>query len=329
MNVTYIIGNGFDLNLGLKTGYQDFYDYYIEVPSPNSHVELLKNTIKQDGYKLWSDLEVGLGKISAKYEKVEDFIAALEDVSDHLRKYITGINNGVQIEQYDADRFRSDLCNPSKYLVEADRFNLQSLYKANNSAWNVNIVSFNYTSVVQRLLNFNNSSSARIGTNTVQGTTQIRKIEHVHGDLDGTILVGVNDIEQIEKNTFRENIDLLEMFVKPRANDVIGKRLIDKCRTIINESHLICIFGHSMGPTDKIWWNLIKDNIVKRDCRLILFIYNKNIDVTHREYLRSRIKRQYIQKLGWAENMSQRIYIGLNTDIFNLKSKTSNEHVAL
>lgn len=61
MNVTYIIGNGFDLNLGLKTGYQDFYDYYIEVPSPNAHVELLKNTIKQEGYELWSDLEVGLG----------------------------------------------------------------------------------------------------------------------------------------------------------------------------------------------------------------------------------------------------------------------------
>lgn len=26
MNVLWIIGNGFDLNLGLKTGYKDFYN---------------------------------------------------------------------------------------------------------------------------------------------------------------------------------------------------------------------------------------------------------------------------------------------------------------
>lgn len=65
MNVTYIIGNGFDLNLGLKTRYQDFYDYYMTKTSPNSQVELLKDTIKQDGYELWSDLEIGLGRISA------------------------------------------------------------------------------------------------------------------------------------------------------------------------------------------------------------------------------------------------------------------------
>ena len=29
MNITYLIGNGFDLNLGLRTRYTDFYDYYL------------------------------------------------------------------------------------------------------------------------------------------------------------------------------------------------------------------------------------------------------------------------------------------------------------
>ena len=27
MNITFFIGNGFDLNLGLKTGYIDFYEW--------------------------------------------------------------------------------------------------------------------------------------------------------------------------------------------------------------------------------------------------------------------------------------------------------------
>ena len=30
MNITYIIGNGFDINLGLKTRYVDFYKWYVD-----------------------------------------------------------------------------------------------------------------------------------------------------------------------------------------------------------------------------------------------------------------------------------------------------------
>ena len=35
MNIVHIIGNGFDLNLDLKTSYKDFYDYYIKINSKN------------------------------------------------------------------------------------------------------------------------------------------------------------------------------------------------------------------------------------------------------------------------------------------------------
>jgi len=30
MNIIYIIGNGFDINLGLKTRYVDFYKWYVD-----------------------------------------------------------------------------------------------------------------------------------------------------------------------------------------------------------------------------------------------------------------------------------------------------------
>lgn len=32
MNVTLILGNGFDLNMGLPTAYSDFYKYYHYCP---------------------------------------------------------------------------------------------------------------------------------------------------------------------------------------------------------------------------------------------------------------------------------------------------------
>lgn len=33
MNIVHILGNGFDINLGMKTRYADFYDYYKKIKS--------------------------------------------------------------------------------------------------------------------------------------------------------------------------------------------------------------------------------------------------------------------------------------------------------
>lgn len=38
MNVTFLLGNGFDLNLGLSTSYKDFYSYYTK-KEPNIGVQ--------------------------------------------------------------------------------------------------------------------------------------------------------------------------------------------------------------------------------------------------------------------------------------------------
>lgn len=44
MNITFLIGNGFDLNLKLNTRYSDFYKYYIK----NDPKDLLSKSIKED-----------------------------------------------------------------------------------------------------------------------------------------------------------------------------------------------------------------------------------------------------------------------------------------
>lgn len=43
MNITFLIGNGFDLNLKLNTQYSDFYKYYIK----NDPKDLLSKSIKK------------------------------------------------------------------------------------------------------------------------------------------------------------------------------------------------------------------------------------------------------------------------------------------
>lgn len=319
MNITYIIGNGFDLNLGLPTRYDDFYEYYVNEPSANPNVELLKQTITEERYTLWSDLELGLGAISSRYTKRDDFMEALEDVSEHLRTYIATVNNGVQIEQYDTERFRKDLCTPSKYLVEADRLQFRTHCKRFTTAWHVNIISFNYTDIIERLLSpFWTKRQSSIGSNEINNTTFIDSLQYVHGGYDDTILVGVNDESQIANVKFREEILLQEMFVKPQANEAIGELIDAKCCAYLNASQVICVFGHSMGKTDAVWWDRIRKILAERDCRLIVFAYDKTIDIRHRKFARPHVKRELMARLGWDNAIEGKIYVGLNTDIFKL-----------
>ena len=50
MNIVYLIGNGFDINLGLNTRYCDFYKYYLESQqsdNSNPHIKTLKKSLKR------------------------------------------------------------------------------------------------------------------------------------------------------------------------------------------------------------------------------------------------------------------------------------------
>ena len=62
MNVTFLIGNGFDLGIGLKTAYSDFYNVYCKSDSNDSlAVKKFKSEI-QGNYENWSDFEAAFGE---------------------------------------------------------------------------------------------------------------------------------------------------------------------------------------------------------------------------------------------------------------------------
>lgn len=91
MNVTLILGNGFDLNMGLPTAYSDFYKYYMLVDSPKS-TNLIKQGIGEKP-QTWADLEKSLGEISKQYGQDSDaYIEAFENVRDELAKYLTAVD---------------------------------------------------------------------------------------------------------------------------------------------------------------------------------------------------------------------------------------------
>lgn len=88
MNILFIIGNGFDLNLGLKTGYQDFYEYYIKQKSSSDVVKRLKEHLEKERFKIWSDMELGMGAYTAYVNSVVEFEEVCHDLSLSLRQYL-------------------------------------------------------------------------------------------------------------------------------------------------------------------------------------------------------------------------------------------------
>lgn len=80
MRILLIVGNGFDLNLGLPTSYRHFYKYYLEhTESRNEHVNKLKSIIKDD-IENWSDLELKLGEVTEQFTSPNHIIAAFRDL---------------------------------------------------------------------------------------------------------------------------------------------------------------------------------------------------------------------------------------------------------
>lgn len=66
MNITFLIGNGFDINIGLKTRYQNFYDYLKDSGNMKKLTSELNEKSNVDFDKvMWSDLELGLSGLSS------------------------------------------------------------------------------------------------------------------------------------------------------------------------------------------------------------------------------------------------------------------------
>ena len=96
MNITFFIGNGFDINLGLNTKYSDFYPYFIE---KSTITNMIRAWLQEDEL-LWADLEEQLGKELENVEesKREQFYEDKAELDGLLLEYLTQEQGKVSIQ---------------------------------------------------------------------------------------------------------------------------------------------------------------------------------------------------------------------------------------
>ena len=152
MNITFLIGNGFDVHLGLKTRYTDFYDIYIN-SNKDTEEENIKNFcgMIEGNYETWADFESAFAEKA--FGTKDDVKAILSDFSVKFAKYLRG---QVQLCDYTDEeipqKFKDFLINGYKFLETRDRQTIDNKYKAVNANITINFINFNYTNTLNNLI---------------------------------------------------------------------------------------------------------------------------------------------------------------------------------
>lgn len=318
-NVVYIIGNGFDLRMGMPTDYPSFLKYYEILKVPSNEIGAIKDRfslkMKQkisEGKDKWIDLEIELGKFTKGETNIELFKDFCKNINRELINYLKSVERqSPALSEEEKEKFFCDLESPEQYLRSPQlRQDFLNNAVTKDEVYS-NIISFNYTNTIERLLDGYADENSHIS------------VKHIHRTLKNDyVLFGVNNAEQIENEEFRKDEDLLDLIVKPKGNAELGENVDTECANIIGNGHIFYIYGTSLGTTDKIWWDSIMHRYIDYNCVILYFDHVKE-KVQRGDIEMPALERQIRSKVinamglpGTEGNYRNRIYVVRNADIF-------------
>lgn len=323
MEILFVIGNGFDINLGMNTRYTDFFNHYQHKNSPNPLVDDLKKSIANDKPN-WADFEFAFGKFTEKIGTPEEFDEVFEHIGLHLSEYLESQESLFDVSRVKREDIFKYLCFPEKSLLPADN-ELVLKFKSHWSShqWNLDIVTLNYTRTIDRIF-WEHNKNARIGNHN-QLPIILNGIHHVHGYTDNRMIFGVNDLTQVGNKNFHDNTDVIEALIKNRCNKAQKHNIDIKCTKLIKKANLICIFGSSLGDTDNQWWELIGEQL-KREARIIIYTMGEEVIIPRIAHRVGRIERatraRFLSKTNLSDGDKQKfadnIFVAYNSDMFKL-----------
>lgn len=213
--IVMIIGNGFDLNLGLETSYNSFINSkeFNELTDKGS--KLANYLLNKSELKHWIDIENELKEYSNKVFKDpnrEPFKQDYVDLCNNLCLYLNKIDYSIINKESKA---YSLFCQ----LIKKDA--------------DIYIYDFNYTESISKIIEDNDpDKKAEIHLFKVHGSAA-----------DNHIVFGVEDNAYIDEN---------DAFLYKSASHYYNFKL--NINVELNDSDLIVVMGHSLGETDHFYF---------------------------------------------------------------------------
>ena len=356
MNITYFIGNGYDLQMGAPTSYEDFYDYLEEKFSTRSKntegigyktenpifIDILKH--RKPGQTLknrWSDMEMGLGKytkdLDAEFMMPADFIRQYRELNNQLKQFLKGRETDFQQIEIVNTNFlvQVEFNSIIEHVLPENREAIEKFIKEHESEdFNAHFVSFNYTNLFDRVI-ISSQDVVLYQLGNQKKPIFIRDLIHIHGDLAEPILLGVDNKTQMNRE-FPGELDGL--MIKPQANNLLKNNKNKRLREIIMNTKLFILFGLSLGETDETWWKEIVEGCLRNRGYIIFHYFDNgtsNQDVIAFKDSYNEAKKRilkYAKHLTESQQneLSERILITFNKCIFydekyQLPSKAKGE----
>lgn len=270
MNITFLIGNGFDINLGLKTRYTDFYPDYMS----KNYDNMISNDIK-DNYNCWADMELALGQLLKNISKdeVPDYLDQKEQLEKDLSEYLKSQQLALEL---DASSLQKDLQrNVTEFYKEfssKDQTDYLEWQKKVTESIRYQFITFNYTDSLDRIVKpaqsnkqFGQHSTSGQGYHDTVGT-----ILHIHGTLQNGLILALDNLDQIPNEDLRSKSKLTQYIIKSKVNERLGTQNTETAQAILGKSDYVCIYGMSLGETDTMWWKYLAKWMKEKDCRRIV-----------------------------------------------------------
>lgn len=275
-----------------------------------------------------------MGKVTS--ENLEKFFDDYEDLRSDLEHYLYEEEKNL-IHSYDNERNINELKNSLikfyDFLTEKDKKDIIEIISKYRDSVTYNFISLNYTNFLDKFIDLarENETLRKTNINSLNYENIFSPIIHIHGKLDEEMIIGVDNRKQIFNEDIRDD-ERITYLIKPLCNEELRNEKNILCKSMINNSHIICLFGVSLGETDRQWWEVIDNWLIDpnyTDRRLIIFGYKPNLKRSNpreilkvQNELRKNIKK-YLQESkkkdqSILKQLDNKIMIALNTEIFKL-----------
>lgn len=340
VNITFIIGNGFDLNLGLKTSYTDFYKIYVEDADEekNELIQYFKKSIPVSSetktkIENWSDFEKAMGEYSTDSiftlpDGGDKFLSCaghfLKEFESHLKEQVKEFKSKKLIDLNKSNFIKSILKFSDVFIYNTDKHKkfAKIINECTRLEGKINFLQLNYTDVFDIIyercrqecnlyLKGNNDYKQKYGIN------QLGVNIHVHGEVGNLPVLGVSSIDQIISETVRNNPEVIKGFIKENYYEARKDKNKDMdipadiAKILLWDSDIVCIYGASIGETDKHWWVEV-GNLLKEENKLLIILgykkgsANRNsneVTVWHneKEQKEKDLSEQFMNLAGWTD----------------------------
>lgn len=336
MNITFLIGNGFDLNIGLATMYSDFLVEYTKTSDTDSDLlKFFKQNILKDA-EMWSNAELAFGAATEQFREAgytaEDFCACHEDFCVKLAEYLLAQEQRINYTALNdalVSGFVKGIQNYKHSFREAEASVITNAENTFGGGFTFNFISFNYTAVLDLCLSAARKKAGVLGKRRMGNgfsDNQFGKLLHIHGTVHRDMVLGVNDIGQIAAPQLFDGYDeeYINELIKQKTNEINEENSDKKAFELLKTSDLIYIYGMSTGETDKLWWERICDLMAqKSNLHLIIHKFDAPEDGLIRRTFRlftGAVRKDFVAYSGLEDKKKEAIMTRIHVDKTNIFS---------